>query len=68
MASVQCRFLQVSLKTQRDTERGTKARPHGCFGTAGRVTGQTAQVAEFTEAAEKDNEERLELTDARSLN
>lgn len=43
-------------------------RPHGCFGTAGRVTGQTAQAAEFTEVAEKDNEERLELTDARSLN
>lgn len=27
-----------------------------------------AQVAEFTEVAEKDNEERLELTDTRSIN
>lgn len=67
MASVQCHFLQVSLRTQSDTQQGTKARPHGCFGAAGRVTGQMAQVAEFTEVAEKDNEERLELTVARSI-
>lgn len=68
MASVQCRFLPVSLKTQCDTQRGTRAGPHGSFGVADRVIGQMVQVAELTEVAEKINEERLELTDARSIN